>query len=271
MRIFKWRQSHFTLVDQYTVTSMYDLRMCEAADGKIILMVVGSDTADEVNAASMQPLTLTQVYVFENDRLTHVQNLHTQWSTLYTFTIDRRCELTAMPDRQRPGSALLKAETYTWDYQFHLRADQASVLYDAMATNEYDLIVVQSRDNLTAFTEQGYRRGQSSERRMPAGGRLLMLASVDEQLFVAVLKKRENATSLTYNVHLMPVRVERQSERTGVADVGAANPSQASEDCFEELSKSIADRQATIDELAKSVSGGLYTACQMSHYIGTIN
>lgn len=38
------------------------------------------------------------------------------------------------------------------------------------------------------------------------------------------------------------------------ADLGAINPIEASEDCFEALNKSIVDRQPIIDELAFTVS-----------------
>lgn len=142
LRIFKWRQSHFTLLDHYTVTLIRDVRICETSDAKMLIMVVGSDSADEVNA-SLEPLTLVEVYVFDRDRLTHVQNLHTSWTTLYTFYLDTKCYLISMPN-QRNG--LSRPESFVWDYNFHLVPDQQSVLpFDFMVTNNYDLIVTQSQ------------------------------------------------------------------------------------------------------------------------------
>lgn len=213
MRIFKWRQSHFTLLDQYSVTLMNDVRTCETTDGKILIMVVGSDSADEVNASSLEPLTLIEVYVFADDRLTHVQNLHTNWATLYTFYMDTRCVLVSMPEQR--GSGLLKSETYVWDYNFHVLPDQQSILFDDMVTNNYDLLVIQNRDNLTAFTMQNFRRGQSAERKIEKNSKIVMLKGVTDQLFVAVIQESENDTSLTYHMHLLPIHTKYLTAKNG--------------------------------------------------------
>lgn len=213
MRIFKWRQSHFTLLDQYTVTLMNDVRLCETSDGKILIMVVGSDSADDVNASSLEPLTLIEVYVFEDDRLTHVQNLHTHWATLYTFYMDTTCVLVSMPEQR--GSGLQKSETYVWDYNFHVLPDQQSVLFDDMATNNYDIIVIQNRDNLTAFTVQNFRRGQSAERQIQPNAKIVMLKGVTGHLYIAVMHRSENDTSLMYHMHLLPIHTEFLTAKNG--------------------------------------------------------
>lgn len=145
MRVFKWRQTHFTLVEQYTVTLMQDLRTCQTADdGQTLIMVVGSDSANEVNA-NLDPLTIVEVYMFADDRMRHVQNLHTHWASLHTGFWDGRCVLIAMPDRRSSG--LQRSEVYVFDYSFHVAADQQMVVFDDMVTNNYDLVVVQNQVN----------------------------------------------------------------------------------------------------------------------------
>lgn len=213
MRIFKWRKSHFTLLDQYTVTLMNDVRLCETNDGKILIMVVGSDSADEVNASRLEPLTFIEVYVFEDDRLTHIQNLHTNWATLYTFYIDTQCVLVSMPEQN--GSGLQKSETYVWDSNFHVKPDQQSVLFEDMATNNYDIIVIQNRENLTAFAVQNFRRGQLAEQKIQPDANIVMLKGGTRQLYIAIIQRSENDTSLTYHMQLLPIHTEFLTAKNG--------------------------------------------------------
>lgn len=158
MRLFKWRQSHFTLLDQYTVTPMHDVRLCETADAKILIMVVGESPGDEETAAALgagsaagqlMPLKLIEVYVFDADRLRHVQNVHTNGATLYTPYLHARCMLIAMPDQRSGG--LTKPEFLQWDSNFHMMADHQAVLFDDMVTNNYDLAFTQFQVNFQVF------------------------------------------------------------------------------------------------------------------------
>lgn len=156
MRVFKWRQTHFTLIEQYTVTLMQDLRTCQTADGQTLIMVVGSDSANEVNA-NLEPLTLVEVYIFADDRMRHMQNVHTHWATLHTGFVDGRCVLVSMPER-RMSSGSLRSEVYVFDYSFHVVPDQQTLVFDDMVTNNYDLVVIQNQVQI--FTSYSPPSGQ---------------------------------------------------------------------------------------------------------------
>lgn len=104
IRIYKWRQSHFTKVLQQSIHWMRDIHLCQAADGTTVFVVVQTNWAEDVQVGSPDnTITLLEVFVFGQERWRHVQNLHIRSTQLYTFHMAGKCFLITAP-AQRNGN-----------------------------------------------------------------------------------------------------------------------------------------------------------------------
>lgn len=87
IRIFKWRQSHFTMVIQQSTPRMQDVHLCETSDGTTVFVLV------QIEEGSSRQATLLHVYIFGDDRWRHVQNMHVNVANVYTYRMNSQCFL----------------------------------------------------------------------------------------------------------------------------------------------------------------------------------
>lgn len=98
IRIYKWRQSHFTKVSQHSIHWMSDIHLCQADVGMTVFVVVQTNWAEDVPVGSPDDtMTLLEVFVFVQERWRHVQNLHISSTRLYTFHMAGKCFLITAP------------------------------------------------------------------------------------------------------------------------------------------------------------------------------
>lgn len=147
IRIYKWRQSHFTKVSQSTIHWMRDIHQCQTTDGTTVFVVVQTDWTDDVPppvaAVPDDTLTLLEVFVFGTDgRWRHVQNLHIRSTRLYTFHMAGKCFLITAPE-PRNGST---TEKYAWEADgFRAVPQHQAVAFNYFVSTNNELALILNR------------------------------------------------------------------------------------------------------------------------------
>lgn len=87
LRLFKWSNSLFTLLEMKTYHDVDELSYCQTGKQTIFLLTHNG------NVAAGHEKTVIQIYLFDNEQMRYVQNLHLSSIGIFVYQFDGHCFL----------------------------------------------------------------------------------------------------------------------------------------------------------------------------------
>lgn len=85
LRLFKWSNSLFTLLDMKTYHDVDKLLYCQTDQQQTLILLTHNGNA--------HTKSVIQIYLFENEQMKYIQNLHLSSIGIYVYQFEGQCFL----------------------------------------------------------------------------------------------------------------------------------------------------------------------------------